>query len=50
MCIRDSIIICVAGLLMMDPTLVTDMIGIVLFAAAVAWQYFGAKRSAAAAV
>ena len=44
------IIICVAGLLMMDPTLVTDMIGIVLFAAAVAWQYFGAKRSAAAAV
>lgn len=44
------IIICVAGLLMMDPTLVTDMIGIVLFIAAVAWQYFGAKRSAAAAV
>lgn len=44
------IIICVAGLLMMDPTLVTDMIGIVLFAAAVAWQYFGTKRSAAAAV
>ncbi len=44
------IIICVAGLLMMDPTPVTDMIGIVLFAAAVAWQYFGAKRSAAAAV
>ena len=44
------IIICVAGLLMMDPTLVTDIVGIVLFAAAVAWQYFGAKRSAAAAV
>ena len=33
------------GLLMMDPQVITDLIGIVLLAAAVAWQYFGAKRA-----
>ena len=40
------IVICVAGLLMMDPSLTTDIIGIVLMAAVVAWQYFGARRAA----
>ncbi|MEA5151564.1 MAG: TRAP transporter permease [Oscillospiraceae bacterium] len=43
------IIVCVAGLLMMDPALLTDIIGIVLMAAVVAWQYFGAKKKPAAA-
>lgn len=38
------IVICVAGLMMMDPKIVTDVVGIVLLAAMVAWQYFGAKR------
>lgn len=42
------IIICAAGLMMMDPTVVTDIVGIVLLAAVVAWQYVGAKRQAAA--
>ena len=34
---------------MMDPTAITDVIGIVLFAAVFAWQYFGAKKERAAA-
>ena len=42
------IVICAAGLMMMDPTVVTDIVGIVLLAAVVAWQYVGAKRQAAA--
>ena len=43
------VLICIGGLLMMDPTAITDVIGIVLFAAAFAWQYFGAKKERAAA-
>lgn len=38
------IIICVAGLMMMDPKIITDVVGIALLAAVVAWQYIGAKR------
>ena len=38
------IVICIAGLMMMDPKIVTDVVGLVLLAAMVAWQYFGAKR------
>ena len=37
------------GLLMMYPGTLTDVIGIVIFAAAFAWQYLGSKRSAGAA-
>ena len=43
------VLICIGGLLMMDPTAITDVIGIVLFAAVFAWQYFGAKKQLAAA-
>ncbi len=43
------VLICAGGLLMMDPTAITDIIGIVLFAAVFAWQYFGAKKERAAA-
>ena len=43
------VLICIGGLLMMDPTAITDVIGIVLFAAVFAWQYFGAKQERAAA-
>ena len=43
------VLICIGGLLMMDPTAITDIIGIVLFAAVFAWQYFGAKKERAAA-
>ena len=42
------VIICAAGLMMMDPKIVTDIVGIVLLAAVVAWQYVGAKRQRAA--
>lgn len=37
------IVMCIAGLLMMDPTLMTDIIGIALLAASVLWQYFSNK-------
>ena len=37
------------GLLMMYPGTLTDVIGIVIFALAFAWQYLGYKRSAGAA-
>ena len=37
------------GLLMMDPTLVTDIIGLALLAAVFAWQRFGSRKAAAAA-
>ena len=43
------VLICIGGLLMMDPTAITDVIGIVIFAAVFAWQYFGAKKECAAA-
>ena len=42
------VLICIGGLLMMDPTAITDVIGIVLFATVFAWQYFGAKKERAA--
>ena len=38
------------GLLMMYPGTLTDVIGVVIFALAFAWQYLGSKRSAGAAV
>ena len=38
-----------AGLLMMDPTVTTDLIGIVLMAAVVLWLYTGSKKKASAA-
>jgi hypothetical protein len=34
----------------MDPQPITDLVGIVLLLAAVAWHYFGAKKAAAASV
>ena len=37
------------GLLMMDPTLITDIVGFVLLAAVFAWQYICKKKAAAAA-
>ena len=43
------VLIGIAGLLMMDPTAITDVIGIVLFAAIFAWQYFSAKKECVAA-
>ena len=39
------IAICVAGLMMMDPGFVTDLIGIALMAVIVLIQYLGAKRA-----
>ncbi len=38
----------VGGLLMMDPTLITDIIGLVLLGGVFAWQYFSRKKAAAA--
>ena len=38
------VVLAAAGLLMMDPNPATDAVGIVLMAAAVAFQYFGAKK------
>ena len=43
------IAICAGGLLMMDPSNLTDVIGIALLAAVVAWQYFSTKKTPAAA-
>ena len=43
------ILFAAGGLLMMYPGTATDIIGIVIFAAAFAWQYLGAKRGAGAA-
>ena len=40
------IAICVAGLMMMDPGLITDLIGIALMAVIMLIQYLGAKKSA----
>jgi len=39
----------VGGLLMLDPSLLTDGVGIVLLAAVVVWQYLSGKKAAAAA-
>ena len=36
------------GLLMMDPTLITDIIGLVLLGGVFAWQYFSRKKASAA--
>ena len=36
------------GLLMMDPTLITDIVGLVLLGGVFAWQYFSRKKAAAA--
>ena len=36
------------GLLMMDPTRITDIIGLVLLGGVFAWQYFSRKKAAAA--
>ena len=43
------ILFAAGGLLMMYPGTLTDVIGIVIFALAFAWQYLGYKRSAGAA-
>ena len=42
------ILIAVSGLLMMDPATLTDIIGVVVFAAIVAYQYLSKKRAASA--
>ncbi|MBR1455595.1 MAG: TRAP transporter permease [Oscillospiraceae bacterium] len=42
------VVLCAAGLLMLDPSLTTDLIGVVLLAAVVAWQRLGGKKAAAA--
>ena len=41
------VVIAAAGLLMMDPTVMTDIIGIVLMVAVIAVQYLGRKKAAA---
>ena len=43
------IMLCVGGLLMMDPTMLTDVIGFAVMAAAFLWQYFSARKTPAAA-
>ena len=37
-----------AGLLMLDPTVLTDIVGIVIMAAAFVFQYLGSKKASAA--
>ena len=39
------IVICVAGLLMMDPTVITDVVGIVLMALVLTLQFLAARKS-----
>ena len=41
------IVAAAGGLLMMDPTLITDIIGLVLLGGVFAWQYFSRKKAAA---
>ena len=41
------LIIAAGGLLMMDPSLVTDLVGLVLLAAAIGWQLLSRKKAAA---
>ncbi len=43
------IMLCVGGLLMMDPKALTDIVGLCLMLVACAWQYFGAKKAQAVA-
>jgi TRAP-type uncharacterized transport system fused permease subunit len=43
------IVMAAAGLLMLDPTVMTDLIGIVVFAAALAWQIISSRRANASA-
>ncbi len=40
----SRIVICIAGLMMMDPTVITDVVGFALFVVVVAIQYIGAKK------
>jgi len=42
------VLILIAGVMMMDPQLVTDIIGISVFCAVCAWQYLGSKKVKAA--
>ena len=39
------VVLAAGGLLMLDPKPITDLIGVVLLAAVVVWQYLGAKRA-----
>ena len=43
------VIACAGGLLMMDPKLITDIVGIAILALVVVWQKFGNRKTAAAA-
>jgi TRAP-type uncharacterized transport system fused permease subunit len=43
------ILFAAGGLLMLDPSVTTDVIGVVVFAAALVWQILFSKRRAAAA-
>ena len=43
------IMLCVGGLLMMDPTMLTDVIGLCVMAVAFLWQYFSARKAPATA-
>ncbi|MBR0352506.1 MAG: TRAP transporter permease [Oscillospiraceae bacterium] len=43
------VIACAGGLLMMDPKLITDIVGIAILALVVVWQRFGGRKNAAAA-
>ena len=49
MALLPRIAIAAGGLLMMDPAPLTDLIGVVLLAAAVLWQALGARKTAPAA-
>ena len=42
------ILFAVGGLLMLDPKVATDLIGIVIFGAAFLWQYFSSRRAGSA--
>ena len=39
------IIICVAGLMMMDPTVITDIVGIIFMVIVLSYQYLAAKKT-----
>ncbi|MGM9542105.1 MAG: TRAP transporter permease [Candidatus Limivicinus sp.] len=39
------IVICVAGLMMMDPTVITDVVGIVLMALVLTFQFLAARKA-----
>ena len=42
------VVLAAGGLLMLDPKPITDLVGVVLLAAVIAWQYVGMKRAAKA--